>query len=137
MERSAADSMIGTNNHSGKVQSPDWRRGWGRDSGDVRRGAGRTSNNNNVRNSRGVGSGGGNVNTGGSREKFGGYADDLPADAFPEEEVELVECRECARKFTAEALMRHAKACQTVFRAKRKVAVNRTYVLSFFCRLGF
>ncbi|CAN0503550.1 unnamed protein product, partial [Ectocarpus sp. 8 AP-2014] len=50
-----------------------------------------------------------------------GYADDLPPDAFPDEKVELEECRTCGRRFTPAALEKHSRACHKVFQAKRKV----------------
>lgn len=109
-------------------RSPDRRRAWG---GEVDRGDGhgnRIGRNCGVEGRRGmsrnVGDGRGAV--------FGGYEGDLPKDAFPDEEVHLVDCRECGRKFKEEALERHAKACRTVFLAKRKVMMMHEISVSMF-----
>ncbi|CAM9373377.1 unnamed protein product [Ectocarpus fasciculatus] len=98
--------------------SPDRRRAWeGENGGGGSQGDG---------SSRG---GGGSRGGGDSRGKGGGgrggggqgYADDLPPDAFPDEQVELKECRMCGRRFTPAALEKHSRACHKVFQAKRKV----------------
>ncbi|CAB1119581.1 unnamed protein product [Ectocarpus sp. CCAP 1310/34] len=72
--------------------------------------------------SRSRGGGGSRGKGGGGRGGRGeGYADDLPPDAFPDEQVELEECRTCGRRFTPAALEKHSRACHKVFQAKRKV----------------
>lgn len=107
-------------------RSPDRRRAWGGDD-DRDDGRGNRNGQNSGREARGGMSGSvGGVSSG---AVFGGYAGDLPEDAFPGEEVELVECRECGRKFKEEALERHANACRTVFLAKRKVMMIVYYFL--------
>lgn len=57
-------------------------------------------------------------------KRDGTYGVDLPEDAFPQEELRLVECEQCGRRFNPEALEKHSRACRSVFLAKRKVHMN-------------
>lgn len=98
----------------------DRRRAWGGVGGDSDSRGGRMRYRSSVE---GRGRVDGGVGNGGSGANFGGFAADLSEDAFPSEHVQLVQCPECGRKFTEQALERHAKACRTVFQAKRKVTV--------------
>eukprot|EP00746_Dinoflagellata_sp_MGD_P008030 gnl/MRDRNA2_/MRDRNA2_116003_c0_seq1.p1 gnl/MRDRNA2_/MRDRNA2_116003_c0~~gnl/MRDRNA2_/MRDRNA2_116003_c0_seq1.p1 ORF type:complete len:504 (-),score=101.92 gnl/MRDRNA2_/MRDRNA2_116003_c0_seq1:39-1550(-) len=50
-----------------------------------------------------------------------GVSEDALAGAFPDQaELELVQCQDCGRSFTQEALKKHAKLCKKVFCTKRK-----------------
>lgn len=83
---------------------PDRRRAW---SGDERDEAGCVSEDSGT--GRGV------------ARSSGGFAPNLPPDAFPDKAIVLEGCKLCGRRFNPEALERHARACQSVFVAKRKV----------------
>ncbi|CAM9121210.1 unnamed protein product [Ectocarpus sp. 6 AP-2014] len=103
--------------------SPDRRKAWEGENGGGGGGGGSQGDGSSRGGSRSRGGGGGSRRKGGGGRGGGGegYADDLPPDAFPDEQVELEECRTCGRRFTPAALEKHSRACHKVFQAKRKV----------------
>lgn len=52
---------------------------------------------------------------------MGAFREGWPEDAVANGQPELRGCRTCGRRFNERALQRHARACQSVFKAKRKV----------------